>query len=421
MLEYIQIGIDFLNSHKDHFLNFTKEYPFLGGVVGGGLLAGIWKSVKTVPNHISSIVNKQFTIEITLNSCDYEFHQLIKWYDEKGFGKKARTLRLSSYRNKFSIEKDSTLSAGFGRHWFWRRFRPFLFIRARENDQGTDKIKEQITLRTWGRSQSPIRDLMAEACPPRSKVNAKPRLYKFDSYTWEIIEDIEPRLEETINIPKKAKDKIFGHLEQFMENKEWYISNGLKHRTGMCFYGPAGTGKTSLTRLLAHKYQKDLYYLSLTGMTDALLNNAIDTVPPNGMIVIEDIDSFSSVKKRKEDSTNGALTISGILNTLDGVKSCNERIVIITTNHVDRLDSALLRPGRIDVNIELGYVTHEVFKEMMNRFYPEFLFSKKFKIKEKITPAEIENVVISNKDNPIAVLREFTENEIIKEIINGED
>lgn len=415
---YFLPNVIWLGAKITELIAFSKENPAIGLVFGGSISVWITKILtvlfRSIPGYFSAILSKQFTMEITINKCDSAFYDLVKWYDEQGFGKHARTLRYSAQHSRFGNEEDQNISAGFGHHWFWRRLRPFKFIRIREADQGTDKVKEQILIRTWGRSQKPIRKLIEDACPIKPVRDRKPRLKKWDSYDWEYIEDIEVRSTESVNLPKATKDKIYSHLEGFMNEKEWYLKNGLKHRTGLCFYGPPGTGKTSLTRVLASKYNKDLYYMSLNGMTDASLQQAIDKVPASGLILIEDIDSYGSVKSRdnEDNSENvGLLTLSGILNILDGIKSCNERIVIVTTNHLEKIDKAILRPGRIDSCIELGYLTDEVFREMLKRFYPEFMYSKSLVLNgETVSPAEVENAIIENKKDPSAVLRKFTRN-----------
>lgn len=90
------------------------------------------------------------------------------------------------------------------------------------------------------------------------------------------------------------------------------------------------------------------------------------------MALLEDVDAaFGRGRvQSEEDGYRGAnVTFSGLLNALDGVASSEERVVVMTTNHVERLDEALVRPGRVDVRVEIGYATEEVVGEMWERFY----------------------------------------------------
>lgn len=142
--------------------------------------------------------------------------------------------------------------------------------------------------------------------------------------------------------------------------------------------GPPGTGKTSLVAAIANLLEFDVYDLELTAVhTNSQLRRLLVSTTPKSVIVVEDIDcslDLSERKKRQMEEEEGqaeamagwprnggyhweALNLSGVLNFVDGLwSSCvGERLMVFTTNHPDRLDAALLRPGRMDKKIELGY------------------------------------------------------------------
>jgi len=112
--------------------------------------------------------------------------------------------------------------------------------------------------------------------------------------------------------------------------------------------------------------------LSERGLTDDRLNHLLSNMPDRSIALLEDVDAAFSRRRvvTEEDGYRGAnVTFSGLLNALDGVASSEERIVVMTTNHPERLDEALVRPGRVDVKAEIGYAGREVVEVMWDRFY----------------------------------------------------
>ena len=143
-------------------------------------------------------------------------------------------------------------------------------------------------------------------------------------------------------------------------------------------HGPPGCGKTSFIFALAGALEYSICVLNLSdrAMSDDRLMHRLADAPENSIVLLEDADAaFVS----REDSTEtdsafqGAnrLTFSGLLNAIDGVTSTEGRIVFMTTNYIDRLDPALIRPGRVDNIQYLGHCTGHQLKEMFRKFYPE--------------------------------------------------
>ena len=131
------------------------------------------------------------------------------------------------------------------------------------------------------------------------------------------------------------------------------------------------------------------------------------------IIVIEDIDSnfLTHSRENKEDlSAEGELlsgfatiSLSEILNSLDGMFSAHGRILIATTNHLENLDSALIRPGRIDLKIEIGFVNNEILESFVKKFFPKSNIDfSQIKVKQNITVATLQNLVLQgNNENEI--------------------
>jgi chaperone BCS1 len=115
----------------------------------------------------------------------------------------------------------------------------------------------------------------------------------------------------------------------------------------------------------------DIAVLNLNSATldDNELSELLAETPPNAVVLVEDIDCAFVARQAGDDKAN-KVTFSGLLNAIDGVAAGEGRILFATTNHVDRLDPALIRPGRIDRQIEIGLATREQIRRLFLRFYP---------------------------------------------------
>lgn len=186
----------------------------------------------------------------------------------------------------------------------------------------------------------------------------------------------EPRRKRPLSsviLDEGVKENIVADIQDFMKRQEWYTERGIPYRRGYMLYGPPGTGKSSFIQALAGEldYGIALINLSQHGLTDDALINLLTKVPPRTIVLLEDADAtFNRRRKTDEDGYNGAnVTFSGLLNALDGVATGEERIAFLTTNHIDKLDEALIRPGRVDMLVRIGEATRYQAAAMWDRFY----------------------------------------------------
>jgi chaperone BCS1 len=170
---------------------------------------------------------------------------------------------------------------------------------------------------------------------------------------------------DTIILNKTIKQNIINDINLFLESKNDYIKYGIPYKRNYMFSGKPGTGKTSLARIIATMTNRSIYNLSFDAqLTDTGITKAISKINENSILLLEDIDCvFTNRTERKSN-----VSFSALLNILDGVNSRNNLITIITTNHIEKLDNALLRAGRIDMHIKFGIITNEQVKEMMELY-----------------------------------------------------
>jgi chaperone BCS1 len=163
-------------------------------------------------------------------------------------------------------------------------------------------------------------------------------------------------------------------VRDFLASAQWYYDRGIPYRRGYLLYGPPGTGKSSFIQALAGELDYDIAILNLSerGLTDDRLNHLLTIIPARTLVLLEDVDAAFANRRRQTDADGyqGAnVTFSGLLNALDGVASSEERILFLTTNHVERLDEALVRPGRVDLTVRLDEATRYQVERLWDRFY----------------------------------------------------
>ncbi|KAI5889530.1 P-loop containing nucleoside triphosphate hydrolase protein [Schizophyllum commune H4-8] len=191
------------------------------------------------------------------------------------------------------------------------------------------------------------------------------------------------------------KNLLVDDARDFLESRDWYADRGIPFRRGYLLYGAPGCGKTSMIHSMAGELGLDVYILSLStaGMDDSKLSELISELPTECIALMEDIDaaftrgigargkpdddaedeSAKPAKDKPAENNNASISsrvsLSGLLNALDGVGAQEGRILFATTNHYDALDPALCRPGRMDVHVEFKLASKFQAGELFRHFY----------------------------------------------------
>ncbi|ORZ24019.1 P-loop containing nucleoside triphosphate hydrolase protein, partial [Absidia repens] len=176
----------------------------------------------------------------------------------------------------------------------------------------------------------------------------------------------------TIVIPPNVKQHLILDTKEFLSSEQWYSDRGIPYRRGYLLYGEPGSGKTSFVYSMAGELGQNIYVVNLSskGLTDDVLTELLSDTPSRCILLIEDVDAAFVQRTRGEGSVGNNVTFSGLLNAIDGVSAQEGRILCMTTNHPEKLDEALIRPGRIDVRVHFGNATQQQAEELFNKFYP---------------------------------------------------
>lgn len=208
---------------------------------------------------------------------------------------------------------------------------------------------------------------------------------------------------ENLVLSNSAETLIRNDLKLFSESEDQYNKLSLPYKRNYLFYGPPGTGKSSLAQAIAFTLDVDLYVLDISYMDkDAKLLETITEVPKGSVLLIEDIDA-ASVSLDREAKDNSNLSLSSILNILDGAISARGIITILTSNRPSSLDDALLRSGRMDLKIHLDYLDKTETEELLEKIIGRKV---NLEVNQKICPADIMEIVKRNMFNHTRLIEE---------------
>jgi len=343
---------------------------FLVGAISMWGLGVMTYLFRKIPSDIYALSKKHLTTSLTITSAHGSFYELMAWMESQGYSAKFRRVKLTNGR--WGDDKLAK-SVGMGRHLTWFQGIPVI-IELTRMDTNSEKDKEAVTIIKLGRSHKLFDDLILELKKSDNRDDGMTKIYTRGLDGWSVSTQ-PPRDLDTVYIGRSNRDAIVRTLTEFRQKEDWFVEHGIPYQLGILLYGPPGTGKTSLIRAIA----AHLGYM-VRVVPASLLSKLRDAEDEKSktIIVVEDIDSNTEVHDRDHEpkATNDVAKLMGggiseILNMLDGIVVSHGRIVIMTTNHIEKLDPAIIRPGRIDLKLELSYVTAETFKDFAEKFFGE--------------------------------------------------
>ena len=368
---------------------------------------------RNIPDRIWRFLKKTFTTTYTLTSYNETFHLFLEWYQSQGLAEKGRYVKVS---NGQWGDGKMVGSLGYGKQIFRYGGRFVSIELESQKVAGTTRDKDAITLVTLGRSHSVFDRMLTEVCQIERSKNLN-TIKRYDGW-WATSSEQDFRSFDTIFLNKGIKEQILKFLDRFLSLEQVYKDAGWNYQTGILLYGPPGTGKTSVIKAIAKYIEYQLCLI--TSKSVKRIEDAMFNLQPKSLVVIEDIDILLKNGRKEEvvkaisarggelpEDEKEAISLSDMLNSIDGIHSINGRILIATTNNVESLDEALIRDGRFDLRLKIDYADEYIIKSFFQKFYPNFDSFEGFKIKHGTAPATIEKLIKQNLHDPWAVIDEL--------------
>ena len=392
-----------------------KASPILAtglGVWGAAMLTFV---TKDIPRRVADFFKREFTTSVTVGIRERELVALTQWVSNQRFSKRSRSFHL----------RDQTVTAADGIHLFFYKNHLCWFerpgIKGKEVvvNVGERQVPSEILFGYFGRDRTFLIELFKVSTDWDPTKKSETHIFSPRWCDWKHVASQPKRDLQQLILPSKTSSDLRAHLDWFFASSDWFRSNGIPYRTGICLYGPPGTGKTSLVRAIASQWDLSIYSVDFSNLDDAELKEIIWKVGPKALILIEDIDTIPGAKLRdsqpiQEDRNVRTkkidVTLGGLLNAIDGVVDSDGRVFVMTTNHIEQIDPALLRPGRINLSLKLDYMTPEMFRRGFARFFPDFDIGEQINWRTDASPALFQSLVFNNLKNPNFVLSSLLQN-----------
>ena len=225
-------------------------------------------------------------------------------------------------------------------------------------------------------------------------------VYTFNDGYWDLKKGNRIREENSLFLNGELSSRLLSKISKFneVETRKLYRRLNIPYKLNILLHGPPGTGKTSFIELTASKLKRNIKFMQITpNITDEKFSTAVSHLGDSDILVCEDIDCLFTDRK-DSDSKKNAMTFSGLLNSLDGINGGkNGLIVFMTTNYKCRLDSALTRPGRVDITEEFKYMDYECLEKMVSFYFEDNFSKEKFqKLYNKIKSYNLTGAIMSN-------------------------
>lgn len=425
----------------DQIYAFVHEQLQTNNLLSGGVVlmavGALGAFCRNIPGRIRRWLVRRAFLQFEIPIKDEAFWWFDEWLSQQAYSRKrARWLSVRTVRVKSDDDVDPDtvqpksnappkvlLSPAPGIHWlFWRGH--FMVVHrerkeAKQSKQGnSDTVAEQeffnVSILTWRRST--VVRLLEEArdvvLPPN---DTRIRVLSGHYNQWQLLGKRRPRPLESVILKDGQLENLVETLQKFLDSEAWYVERGIPYRLGVILYGPPGTGKSSTAAAVASHLKLDIATLNLNdaGCSDNHLRELLSTVPERCMVLIEDIDCAFDGRESKEKNRICAVTFSGLLNAIDGVASSEGRILFMTSNHADKLDPALTRPGRCDVKLLIDNADYTQALRVFDRFYPEAepVLSHNFAklVDGTISMAALQGHLLKYCNDPQAAIANFSE------------
>lgn len=329
---------------------------------------------RDVPKQIARWARDHFLFTAEVDDRDPAFSWLRSWLGIQAASSStwisagvAADFESEDYGNRFGRGKAKPAFYMSPRGWTLFHYRGRRFVTwSKRNDAGPSRT-ETITVQSWRGNKQLIEAMLGEAYDlAAGRDGQRVEVWVPDREHWRLLARKRVRPISTLCLPPQASG-ILADAREFLSSHDWYVKMGIPHRRGYLFQGPPGNGKSSLAHALASELGVNINVANLSSFSsDDSLMSCLSRVAPGNILLLEDVDAAYS----KREANDKSPSFPALLNSIDGICAQDGRIIIMTTNHVDKLDPALIRPGRADVHVLIGNSDIDQAMDMFLRFFP---------------------------------------------------
>ncbi len=397
----------------------------------------------TLMGWVQDLVVRLLVVRLYVTNQDEAFQWLLEWLAKQDnfLASQKLTIKVERqiwrYRAKWSTGKTVdtempfvSLLPGHGPNTFWFRGRLFWMARWPANNLTTTGwdhqpfMHEHMSIATFGRGRHVFEELIQhvmEASLKKDMDKTKVFCLQNSAQTWEIALQRTPRPADSVILDENMLDELIEDAKRFLDARAWYEERGIPYRRGYLLFGPPGSGKTSFVTALAGKLGLNICLMTVStkGLTDDVFAARMRDAPARACVLLEDVDAVFIHRDFVPTERDPGLTFSGLLNAIDGVASQEGRIFFMTTNHPEKLDPALTRPGRCDMVREFRLATQTQARQLFLRFFPtESALAGAFADslpESKVSMAMLQAHMTRHRDRPLVACR------TVRDILNERD
>lgn len=342
-------------------------------LIVGGAAAGI---VGAYARQLYPIVKRRFTTVFEIDDDCAAYWWLQAWLSEHEYSQRARHFTVATRLDYDQLKKGTPYTAPApGVHLLRYRGKRILLTYSKTR-QELGNWARSVRFECWGNGLEIFQALLREGADIYNAGVSEWIHVNVPAESWWVDHARKrSRSLDSVILTEGRAEAILQDAKNFFANAELYAARGIPWNRGYLLYGPPGNGKSSLATALATELSLRVYALTLhPDMSPETLHSLLGSVPPRSLLLLEEVDTMCPNRELDKDSAEFLrmkTLLATLLNGLDGLSASEGRLVLMTTNHPERLDPALVRPGRCDLRIEFPNATKYQAKALFLKIIPD--------------------------------------------------